>query len=118
MRKVLLTGFEPFDGQAINPSEELARAAGVPALARHGQTLEQAGFTPTRLEMFDRLNQQRGVVSSAPRRRVPLSVMMRSPASSVWFRVAMLPVSAPPSGVVPSQLTRTSESSSFGRSRK
>ena len=89
-----------FDGLDINmgcPSKSVANSgsgAGLirtPELAReimqaakrgiedwaNGQTLEQAGFTPTRLEMFDRLNQQRGVVSSAPRRRVPLSVKTR-----------------------------------------
>jgi pyroglutamyl-peptidase len=35
MRNVLLTGFEPFDGQAINPSEELAREINDATVARH-----------------------------------------------------------------------------------
>jgi pyroglutamyl-peptidase len=35
MRNVLLTGFEPFDGQAINPSEELAREINEATIARH-----------------------------------------------------------------------------------
>jgi pyroglutamyl-peptidase len=35
MKKMLLTGFEPFDGQAINPSEELAREISGAKIARH-----------------------------------------------------------------------------------
>jgi pyroglutamyl-peptidase len=35
MRNVLLTGFEPFDGQAINPSEEIAREINDATIARH-----------------------------------------------------------------------------------
>ena len=35
MRNVLLTGFEPFDGQAINPSEEIAREINDAKIARH-----------------------------------------------------------------------------------
>lgn len=35
MKKVLLTGFEPFDGQSINPSEEIAREINDATIARH-----------------------------------------------------------------------------------
>lgn len=35
MKNVLLTGFEPFDGQAINPSEEIAREINDAKIARH-----------------------------------------------------------------------------------
>jgi pyroglutamyl-peptidase len=35
MKNVLLTGFEPFDGQAINPSEEIAREINEATIARH-----------------------------------------------------------------------------------
>jgi pyroglutamyl-peptidase len=35
MKKVLLTGFEPFDGQSINPSEEIAREINEATIARH-----------------------------------------------------------------------------------
>ncbi|MBA4138310.1 MAG: pyroglutamyl-peptidase I [Opitutus sp.] len=35
MRNILLTGFEPFDGQAINPSEEIAREINDATIARH-----------------------------------------------------------------------------------
>ena len=42
-----------------------------------GQTLEQAGFQPARVAMFERLNQQRGKTGPAPRRRLPLSVKTR-----------------------------------------
>ncbi len=35
MKNVLLTGFEPFDGQAINPSEEIAREINDATIARH-----------------------------------------------------------------------------------
>lgn len=35
MKTVLLTGFEPFDGQAINPSEEIAREINDATIARH-----------------------------------------------------------------------------------
>lgn len=35
MRNILLTGFEPFDGQAINPSEEIAREINGATIARH-----------------------------------------------------------------------------------
>ncbi len=35
MKTVLLTGFEPFDGQAINPSEEVAREINDATIARH-----------------------------------------------------------------------------------
>ncbi len=35
MKKILLTGFEPFGGQAINPSEEIAREINDATLARH-----------------------------------------------------------------------------------
>ena len=89
-----------FDGLDINmgcPSKSVANSgsgAGLirtPELAReimqaakrgiedwaNGQTLEQVGFKPTRLEMFDRLNQQRGTGSPAPRRLLPLSVKTR-----------------------------------------
>ena len=42
-----------------------------------GQTLEQAGFKPARVAMFERLNQQRGQAGSTLRRRLPLSVKTR-----------------------------------------
>lgn len=35
MRNILLTGFEPFDGQSINPSEEIAREINDATIARH-----------------------------------------------------------------------------------
>ncbi len=35
MKKVLLTGFEPFGGEAINPSEEIARQLNGSTVARH-----------------------------------------------------------------------------------
>ena len=35
MKNILLTGFEPFDGQAINPSEEIAREINDATIARH-----------------------------------------------------------------------------------
>ncbi|MCM2274330.1 MAG: pyroglutamyl-peptidase I [Candidatus Didemnitutus sp.] len=35
MKNVLLTGFEPFDGQALNPSEEIAREINEATIARH-----------------------------------------------------------------------------------
>lgn len=35
MRNILLTGFEPFDGQSINPSEEIAREINDAKIARH-----------------------------------------------------------------------------------
>ncbi|NGZ59183.1 MAG: hypothetical protein CV081_01605 [Nitrospira sp. LK265] len=95
-----------FDGLDINmgcPSKSVASSgsgAGLirtPELARtimqavkrgiedwaEGQTLEQAGFTPARVAMFERLNQQRGDTGSAPRRRLPLSVKTRLGYDSV-----------------------------------
>ncbi len=35
MKKVLLTGFEPFGGEALNPSEEIARQLNGAVIARH-----------------------------------------------------------------------------------
>lgn len=35
MKKVLLTGFEPFDGQALNASEEIAREINEATIVRH-----------------------------------------------------------------------------------
>jgi pyroglutamyl-peptidase len=35
MKKVLLTGFEPFGGEALNPSEEIARQLNGTVIARH-----------------------------------------------------------------------------------
>ncbi|HEX5544827.1 MAG TPA: tRNA-dihydrouridine synthase [Nitrospira sp.] len=95
-----------FDGLDINmgcPSKSVASSgagAGLirtPELARTimqaakrgiddwagGQTLEQAGFKPARVAMFDRLNQQRGKTGSTPRRRLPLSVKTRLGYDSV-----------------------------------
>lgn len=95
-----------FDGLDINmgcPSKSVASSgsgAGLirtPELARtimqavkrgiedwaEGQTLEQAGFTPARVAMFERLNQQRGGTGPAPRRRLPLSVKTRLGYDSV-----------------------------------
>ena len=89
-----------FDGLDINmgcPSKSVASSgsgAGLirtPELARSimqaakrgiedwtgGQTLEQAGFKPARIAMFERLNQQCGSTGPIPRRRVPLSVKTR-----------------------------------------
>jgi tRNA-dihydrouridine synthase len=48
-----------------------------------GQTLEQAGFRPARVAMFERLNQQRGKTGPVPRRRLPLSVKTRLGYDSV-----------------------------------
>jgi tRNA-dihydrouridine synthase len=42
-----------------------------------GQTLEQAGFKPTRIAAFQRLNEQRGTTSPTVRRLLPLSVKTR-----------------------------------------
>jgi tRNA-dihydrouridine synthase len=95
-----------FDGLDINmgcPSKSVASSgagAGLirtPELARTimqaakrgiddwagGQTLEQAGFKPARVAMFDRLNQQRGKTGPTPRRRLPLSVKTRLGYDSV-----------------------------------
>lgn len=89
-----------FDGLDINmgcPSKSVANSgsgAGLirtPELARSimqaarrgiedwasGQTLEQAGFKASRTEAFERMNRQRGVTGSMPRRQVPLSVKTR-----------------------------------------
>lgn len=89
-----------FDGLDINmgcPSKSVASSgsgAGLirtPELARTimqaakrgiedwagGQTLEQAGFKPARIAMFERLSQQCGTTGPAPRRRLPLSVKTR-----------------------------------------
>jgi pyroglutamyl-peptidase len=38
MKKILLTGFEPFAGDALNPSEEIARHLNGTELARHAVT--------------------------------------------------------------------------------
>lgn len=35
MKTILLTGFEPFDGQSLNPSEEIAREINEAKIARH-----------------------------------------------------------------------------------
>lgn len=35
MKNILLTGFEPFDGQSINPSEEIAREINDATIVRH-----------------------------------------------------------------------------------
>ena len=40
--RILLTGFEPFGGQSLNPSWEVARAL-------HGQTLEGAQLVAVQL---------------------------------------------------------------------
>jgi tRNA-dihydrouridine synthase len=48
-----------------------------------GQTLEQAGFKPARVAIFERLNQQRGTIGPAPRRQLPLSVKTRVGYDSV-----------------------------------
>ena len=89
-----------FDGLDINmgcPSKSVASSgsgAGLirtPELARTimqaakrgiedwacGQTLEQAGFKPARVAVFERLNRQRGETGPTPRRRLPLSVKTR-----------------------------------------
>jgi len=89
-----------FDGLDINmgcPSKSVASSgagAGLirtPELARTimqaakrgiedwagGQTLEQAGFKPARVAVFERLNRQRGKTGPTPRRRLPLSVKTR-----------------------------------------
>lgn len=89
-----------FDGLDINmgcPSKSVASSgsgAGLirtPELARTimqaakrgiedwagGQTLEQAGFKPVRVAVFERLNRQRGKTGPTPRRRLPLSVKTR-----------------------------------------
>jgi tRNA-dihydrouridine synthase len=42
-----------------------------------GQTLEQVGLKPPRIAALHRLNQQRGAVAPAARRRLPLSVKTR-----------------------------------------
>jgi tRNA-dihydrouridine synthase len=95
-----------FDGLDINmgcPSKSVASSgsgAGLirtPELARTimqaakrgiedwvgGQTLEQAGFKPARVAMFERLNQQRGKTGPIPRRQLPLSVKTRIGYDSV-----------------------------------
>jgi nifR3 family TIM-barrel protein len=89
-----------FDGLDINmgcPSKSVANSgsgAGLirtPELARSimqaaqrgiedwgaGQTLEQAGFKVSRIEIFERMNRQRGAAGPTPRRQVPLSVKTR-----------------------------------------
>ncbi|MDC8447617.1 MAG: tRNA-dihydrouridine synthase [Nitrospira sp.] len=89
-----------FDGLDINmgcPSKSVASSgsgAGLirtPELARTimqaakrgiedwagGQTLEQAGFKPVRVAVFERLNRQRGKTGPTLRRRLPLSVKTR-----------------------------------------
>ncbi len=48
-----------------------------------GGTLRQAGFTPARVEAFQRLNQERGGEHHALRRRIPLSVKTRIGYDSV-----------------------------------
>ncbi|BFU92072.1 MAG: tRNA-dihydrouridine synthase [Nitrospira sp.] len=95
-----------FDGLDINmgcPSKSVASSgsgAGLirtPELARtimqaakrgiedwaDGQTLEQAGFRPARVAMFERLNRQRGNTGPTHRRRLPLSVKTRLGYDSV-----------------------------------
>jgi tRNA-dihydrouridine synthase len=95
-----------FDGLDINmgcPSKSVASSgsgAGLirtPELARTimqatkrgiedwagGQTLEQAGFKPPRVAIFERLNQRRGQIGPTPRRRLPLSVKTRVGYDSV-----------------------------------
>lgn len=95
-----------FDGLDINmgcPSKSVASSgsgAGLirtPELARTimqaakrgiedwtgGQTLEQAGFKPARVAMFERLNQRRGKAGPTPRRQLPLSVKTRIGYDSV-----------------------------------
>lgn len=89
-----------FDGIDINmgcPSKNVASSGSgaalikTPALARaimqatrrgmddwaEGQTLEQVGFKPARIEAFRRLNEQRRSPSPVVRRRLPLSVKTR-----------------------------------------
>lgn len=89
-----------FDGLDINmgcPSKSVASSgsgAGLirtPELARTimqaakrgiedwagGRTLEQAGFKPARVAVFERLNRQRGKTGPTSRRRLPLSVKTR-----------------------------------------
>ncbi len=69
-------------GAGLIQTPELARAImqaakrGIEDWAS-GQTLEQAGFKPARLAIFDRLNQLRGVANPALRRLLPLSVKTR-----------------------------------------
>ncbi|MGE3979144.1 MAG: tRNA dihydrouridine synthase, partial [Nitrospira sp.] len=95
-----------FDGLDINmgcPSKSVASSgsgAGLirtPELARTimqaakrgiedwagGRTLEQAGFRPARVAMFERLNRQRGNTGPTHRRQVPLSVKTRLGYDSV-----------------------------------
>lgn len=95
-----------FDGLDINmgcPSKSVASSgsgAGLirtPELAREimqaakqgiedwagGQTLEQAGFKPARVAVFERLNQQRGKTGPTSRRLMPLSVKTRLGYDSV-----------------------------------
>lgn len=95
-----------FDGLDINmgcPSKSVASSgsgAGLirtPELARTimqaakrgiedwagGQTLEQAGFKPARIAMFERLNQQRGKAGPTQRLQLPLSVKTRLGYDSV-----------------------------------
>jgi tRNA-dihydrouridine synthase len=95
-----------FDGLDINmgcPSKSVASSgsgAGLirtPELARtimqaakrgiedwaSGQTLEQAGFKPARIAMFERLNQQRGKAGPTQRLQLPLSVKTRLGYDSV-----------------------------------
>lgn len=95
-----------FDGLDINmgcPSKSVASSgsgAGLirtPELARAilqaarrgiedwagGQTLERAGFKPTRVAAFQRLNAERGGANPAARRAVPLSVKTRLGYESV-----------------------------------
>lgn len=43
----------------------------------NGQTLEQAGFKQTRIEVFQRMNRQRGNITPIVRRKLPLSVKTR-----------------------------------------
>jgi tRNA-dihydrouridine synthase len=95
-----------FDGLDINmgcPSKSVASSgsgAGLirtPELARSimratkrgiedwagGQTLDQAGFQRSQVAIFERLNQRRGQIGLAPRRRLPLSVKTRVGYDSV-----------------------------------
>lgn len=95
-----------FDGLDINmgcPSKSVASSgsgAGLirtPDLARtimqaakrgiedwaDGRTLQQAGFRPARVAMFERLNRQRGKTGPTHRRQVPLSVKTRLGYDSV-----------------------------------
>lgn len=106
-----------FDGLDINmgcPSKSVASSgsgAGLirtPELARAimqaakrgiedwagGQTLEQAGFKPARVAIFERLNRQRGKIGPTPRRQLPLSVKTRLGYDSVtvegWIEELLL----------------------------